>query len=115
MEAIHNPFEQISARLSVIEQLLIDIKHCPPEKNTQPVRRSMSLEELCKEYGFAKQTVYRLTSRNEIPYCKQRKRLFFDRAEIENWILSNRRATTGEAAQQANDFIQSAARRTRSR
>lgn len=116
MEAISNPFEQISARLSVIEQLLIDIKHKPtnnPERDVQASGRALDLNGFCALVGCSKQHAYRLTSTNKVPFFKRSKKIWFDREEVEKWLLSNRHATTGEVAQQATEFLQSDARRTR--
>lgn len=40
---------------------------------------------------LAEQTIYGLTSRNEIPHYKRGKKLYFLKAELEKWILENRR------------------------
>ena len=118
MEAINNPFQQIADRLSVIENLLIDIKHKPAsatERDVPTMGRVLDLEGFCEFTGFSRQHVYRLTSANKVPFSKRGKKLWFDRDMVESWLLENRRATNGEAAQQANEYLQSAARRTRTR
>jgi excisionase family DNA binding protein len=79
-----------------------------------PARRSMTVDEVSAYTGLSKQGVYIKTSKNEIPHSKRGKRLFFDRVEIDAWLLEDRRATTTEAEKQADDFLASnAARRTR--
>lgn len=40
---------------------------------------------------LAEQTIYGLTSRNEIPHYKRGKKLYFLKAELEKWMLENRR------------------------
>lgn len=40
---------------------------------------------------LAEQTIYGLTSRNEIPHYKRGKKLYFLKVELEKWILENRR------------------------
>jgi excisionase family DNA binding protein len=51
----------------------------------------LTIEELCLYTGFSKGWIYKLTSNNLIPYHKSPtgKTLFFDRAVIEKWLLSN--------------------------
>lgn len=118
MEAINNPFQQISERLSVIESLLIDIKYKPasiPERDVPTIGRVLDLEGFCEFTGFSRQHTYKLTSTNKVPFSKRGKKLWFDRDLIEAWLLENRRATAGEAAQQATDFLTSEARRNRNR
>lgn len=41
---------------------------------------------------LAEQTIYGLTSRNEIPHYKRGKKLYFLKAELEKWMLENRRS-----------------------
>lgn len=89
-----NPFEVIDARLSLIEQLLIEIKH--GEKTSacdcagETLGRILNMEQAAEFVGLTKQTLYRKTSANEISHSKQSGRVFFDRKELEAWLLAKR-------------------------
>jgi excisionase family DNA binding protein len=115
MESIPNVFQILDARLNLIEQLLIEIKHKRIEpESAPPARRSMNIDEVCTYTGLCKQSVYKKTSLNEIPHSRRGRRLFFDREIIDLWLLENRRVTTSEAENQAEQYLRTnAARRAK--
>ena len=50
--------------------------------------------------------MYKLTSSKSIPhYCPQGKRLYFKRADLDNWLLRNRKDSQDEVDQQAADYL----------
>jgi excisionase family DNA binding protein len=111
---MENPFELIDARLATIEEILLRLQNANRQNIEMPtIRRSMDINEFCEFVGCSKQHAYRLTSANRVPHFTRGKKLWFDRDLIEAWLLENRRATQGEAAAAANEYLQSAARRTR--
>ena len=58
----------------------------------------IGIEEVCRLTGYAKNTVYQYVNKNKIPYYKPEhggRKLFFLRAEIENW-LKGRKPETAE-------------------
>ena len=55
--------------------------------------------------GVSKSYLYKLTMRQEIPHYKPMgKMCYFNRAELEGWLQSNRIATAGEISQQAQNY-----------
>ena len=46
----------------------------------------LTLSEACEFLHLAKQTVYGLTSKNEIPHIKKGKNLRFRRSDLNNWL-----------------------------
>tara|TARA_B110000444_G_C18508411_1_gene441153 strand:+ start:73 stop:468 length:396 start_codon:yes stop_codon:yes gene_type:complete len=51
----------------------------------------LNINELSDYTGYSKSYVYKLTSRNSIPYFKPSgKSIFFDRVEIDTWLLKNK-------------------------
>lgn len=54
--------------------------------------------------GLAKPTIYSLCSRREIPHSKTRKRLYFSRKELIDWISNGKRKTQAEIATEAHQF-----------
>ena len=52
--------------------------------------------------GLSRSHLYKLNSTNKIPHYKPHgKNVYFDRAEVEDWMRQNRVATQAEAEQQA--------------
>ena len=86
---MNNPFEILDARLSNIENLLLDIKHAPKETPTQSeYDRIDKIDEACKITGFSKSKIYKLTSQKEIPFKLRGNRLVFSRKELLAWLES---------------------------
>jgi len=88
---MNNPFEVIDARLSNIEDLLLDLKHNPKVRGEQPEqRKNLSLDEGCaflKENGYnvSKSYLYKKTMNNSIPVRRFGHRIIFDRNELLLW------------------------------
>jgi predicted DNA-binding transcriptional regulator AlpA len=73
----------------------------------------LTLDEFCKYSGYKKSYVYKLTSKNIVPhFSKNEKTLFFDRREIDEWLLDNRVKTN---AQIINEAFQKPVSKTRKR
>jgi len=67
---------------------------------TKPV---LTFAEACVYTGFSQSYLYKLTAGRQIPHSKPTgKMVFFDRAELESWLMSNRVATTAEISDQAS-------------
>jgi len=106
--AMTNPFEQIEARLSNIESLLIDIKHGGKSLAAQTMLmhgRVMTLTELVAYCGISKSTVYKMTASGEMPHSKRAKRLYFDRDRIDAWLLERQTHTKSETEKDVNQFL----------
>ena len=83
---MNNPFDVIEARLSNIENLLLDMKH--PAKVSEPIQDRIDLNDACQLTGSSKSQLYKLTMLNEIPHQKFGKRLIFSRKELTAWMES---------------------------
>jgi excisionase family DNA binding protein len=55
-------------------------------------KKALTVEEVAAYTGLSKKHIYNLTSRSEIPHYKPRnKRVYFDREEIDRWMLTNKK------------------------
>jgi len=61
----------------------------------------LNIDELCQLTGLTKSTIYKKTHKGQIPHYKKAKHLFFDRAEIIDWLKSERGFNTDEINQKA--------------
>ncbi|MEC5395764.1 helix-turn-helix transcriptional regulator [Bergeyella sp. RCAD1439] len=76
----------IEQRLDRIEKLLL---------NSQ--KTVLNFEELVEFTGLSQSYLYKLTSKGEIPFYRPNgKQLYFNKAEIEAWLLRNRSKTNEE-------------------
>jgi excisionase family DNA binding protein len=82
--------QSIDERLSKIETLLLTQKTV------------LNFDEVAAYTGLSKSYLYKLTSTGGIPcYKPQGKHIYFDKQEIDQWLLQNRKATNQELESQA--------------
>jgi excisionase family DNA binding protein len=104
---MNNPFETIDARLSNIENILLDLKHFPIQANN-PGHESndlLTIKEAAKYLSLSVPTIYGLVSRSEVPCMKLKKRLYFSRLELTNYIKSGRKKTVTEIQVEAGKYL----------
>ena len=66
------------------------VKSAITEQNSQSQEQDkiMSLQETAMFLNLAQQTVYGYTSKHLIPFIKKGKKLYFQKSELEKWLLS---------------------------
>lgn len=68
-------------------------------------KKVLTVDEACKYTGFAKSYIYKLVHYKKIGYYKPLgKVLFFDREDLEKFLLSNRVSTKEETDQKAQAY-----------
>ena len=77
------------------------------ERNTLlAAKKALTFEDVHLLTVYSKSHLYKLTCTNQIPYYKPNgKNLYFDKTEIENWLLQNRANTDAEAEQAAVKYM----------
>lgn len=65
----------------------------------------LNLDEVAYLTGFKKATLYDMTHRNMIPHSKKGGRLFFDKEDIERWLMHDRVSTHEELQSKASTYI----------
>ena len=84
----------IDDRLRNIESLLLSQKVV------------LNFNEVAIYTGLSKSYLYKLTSTAGIPcYKPQGKQIYFNKEEIDKWLLQNRKATNIEIENQASTFV----------
>ena len=82
-------------KLTAIESLLVA---------TQP--KPLTLKEAAEFLDFSRSYLYRLTSQGRVPcYKPEGKRVYFDRAELVNWLKRNRIRPQEETEETAASYI----------
>ena len=82
-------------KLTAIESLLVA---------TQP--KPLTLKEAAEFLDFSRSYLYRLTSQGRVPcYKPEGKRVYFDRAELVNWLKRNRIRPQEETEETATSYI----------
>ncbi|MBC3539811.1 helix-turn-helix domain-containing protein [Rufibacter sp. H-1] len=87
-----------SERLANIEKAL--------EKSLILQKEVLTQEEVVIYTGYSSSYLYKLTSSNSIPHYKPLgNKLYFKRAELDEWMLSNRNKTVEEIKEEASSFL----------
>lgn len=71
-----------------------------------PVKEILTLEEASEYLNLAKQTLYGMTSKNEIVFFKRSRKIYFRQSDLEKYLLDGRRKTKDEIAADADAHIQ---------
>ena len=75
------------------------------EKGVMLQKNVLTFEEGVLFTGLAKSYLYKLTASGKIPYYKPSgKLIYFDRSELERWMLRNPIKTADEIEQQAVNY-----------
>ena len=86
--------EKIDQKLSNIESLLLCTKTV------------LTFDEVATYTGLAKSYLYKLTSGNQIPHYKPNgKNVYFNKAEIDKWLLRNEVKTNDVLEQEAINHV----------
>ena len=103
---MNNPFEVIEARLSSIENLILDLKHKPTkvEPTDQP-EQLLTIQQAAEFLSLSVPTLYSKVSRGELPVMKRSKRLYFSRTELMEYIKEGRKKTNAEIEQEAEAYL----------
>lgn len=70
-----------------------------PEKQLKDYPEVFGIDVCCKITGYKKNTIYKLTAKNEIPYFRpgnNGRKLMFRREEVLEWMTARRQETTEE-------------------
>ena len=90
--------DNILERLNAIERKLDELAVANKEV--------LNLKEAARYLNMSCSHLYKLTSAKEIPHYKPRgKQVFFERKELDRWLLQNRQTTKAEMEQAAIDYV----------
>jgi excisionase family DNA binding protein len=109
---MNNPFEVIEARLSSIENLILDLKHKPQTvEPTDNPDQLLTIQQAAEFLSLSVPTLYTKVSKGELPVMKRSKRLYFSRTELLEYLKDGRKLTNTEIEQQADQYLANKKRR----
>lgn len=68
-------------------------------------KRALNMDEAAKFTGLSKSRLYTLVSEKQVPHYKKGKLTYFNKKELEEWMLQDRILTKEEMEQRAAQFI----------
>ena len=88
--------DEILTKLTNLENL---IKKGQTEK-------PLTLNEAAQYLDISKSYIYKLTCSNKIPHYKpQGKKIYFDKSELDSWLMTNPVKSTADIEQKADDYL----------
>ena len=103
---MNNPFEVIEARLSSIENLILDLKHNPLRvEPTEHPEQLLSIQQAAAFLSLSVPTLYSKVSKGELPVMKRGKRLYFSRTELMEYIKEGRKKSNAEIEAEAEAYL----------
>ena len=88
--------EEIISKINDLEKLI----------KSQVNKKALTLDEVAAYTGLSKSYLYKLTSTGGIPCYKPRaKMVYFDKQEIDNWLLQKRVKTKEEIEAEASNYL----------
>ncbi|MCI2228282.1 helix-turn-helix domain-containing protein [Polaribacter sp. MSW13] len=88
----------IIEKLNSIEKLIVE--HQTMQKKV------LNFNETCKYLELSQSHLYKLTSTGAIPHYKPNgKKIYFNRPELDQWLLRNKIESKDEIEQQAANFL----------
>lgn len=103
---MNNPFEVIEARLSSIENLILDLKHQPTKvAPTDQPEQLLTIQEAAEFLSLTVPTMYNKVSKSELPVMKRSKRLYFSRTELMEYLKEGRKKSNAEIASEADNYL----------
>lgn len=69
-------------------------------------KKVLTFNDVCKYLDISSSHLYKLTSQKQIPhFCPQGKKLYFNRTEIDQWLMRNRQETTEDIETAAANYL----------
>jgi excisionase family DNA binding protein len=100
--------EAIIERLNAIERKLDELAALKRKLDELAAlnKETLNFKEAAKYLNVSCSHLYKLTYSKQIPHYKPRgKQVFFERKELDKWLLQNRQATKAEMEQAAIDYV----------
>jgi excisionase family DNA binding protein len=103
---MNNPFEVIEARLSSIENLILDLKHQPKQvETTEHPDQLLTIQQAAEFLNLTVPTIYSKVSKRELPVMKRSKRLYFSRIQLMEYVKEGRKKSNAEIEQESNQYL----------
>jgi excisionase family DNA binding protein len=107
MEAL--TFEQLPSSVVDLKKEFIELKEqikaLLHSKANPELENPLSIDEIVELTGLTKPTLYGYVQRNEIPYHKKKKRLYFFKSELIDWIKTGKQKTLKELEGEAELYM----------
>ncbi len=99
-------FENLPHAVSELSTKLDNIERLLSNRNNQPeTDQLLTIQEVGLLIKLSVPTLYGYVSRNDIPFSKKGKRLYFSKQELMDWVKTGRKKTIAEINSEANTYL----------
>lgn len=102
---MNNPFQIIDARLSNIENLLLDIKHAKAPEVQNEKEELLTVQETAAFLKLSVPTIYLKVSQRELSSMKRSKRLYFSKKDLIEYLKAGKRKSSHEISEEADNYL----------
>jgi excisionase family DNA binding protein len=91
-----------------MENIQIEVTQIKQFIKEQSILRKefLTLEEVTWYLGLSKSCLYKMTSKNEIPFYSPRgKKLYFRKPELDEWVFRNRISSNYELESEVENYL----------
>jgi len=85
-----------------VKQVLTEQAHSDSPPTQQTI---FNFADGCQYMGISKSHGYKLTSQKLIPHSKRGKRIYFEKEQLDQWLLANRMQSVEEAEAEMGDYL----------
>lgn len=99
-------FEQLPGAVFQLFEKLNNIEHLLLNKTNQPESdQLLTIQQAGQLIKLSVPTIYGYVSKNEIPFSKKGKRLYFSKQQLFDWIQEGRKKTKSEITVEASSYL----------
>ena len=92
----------LTKEVSELKRLFIERQEQAP---TEQPEQLLTIQEAAEFLSLTVPTLYSKCSKNELPYMKRSKRLYFSRTELMEYIKKGRKKSNAEIEQEAKAYL----------
>ena len=90
---------------NLVERITNNLKKSYESEHRNQEDELLTIDEAAKFVKLSKPTLYGLVHKKSIPYNKKGKRLYFQKAELLDWIKSGKRETKSSLQSKADLYL----------
>ncbi|RUA27363.1 MAG: DNA-binding protein [Bacteroidetes bacterium] len=102
-------FDQLPKAVTMLAKEVSELKSLIIDRQGQALNdhpeQFLTIQEASDFLNLKVPTLYSKVSRNEIPYMKRAKRLYFSKSELMEYIKEGRHKTVSEMEQEAGSYL----------
>lgn len=103
LEKLPMAVSQLTKKLEDIENLLL-LSSRSDSNPKEPQDKLLTIQEAAEFLKLTVPTIYSKVSRNELPFMKRSKRLYFSQSELLNYLKDGRVSTLNELGNEAEKY-----------